>query len=212
MTRTTLVGTALAVLTSAAVLTACGGDPGGHDTGGHDTGSTSTTTAGAGQATGGHNAADTAFARQMIPHHSQAVAMAELVDGRTTNPQVVGLAERIREAQGPEIATMTGWLQAWGEPTTAPTDGEHSMPGADHGPSMPGAMTDEDMTALKAAKDADFDRRWLSMMIVHHRGAVEMAGTELAQGADPEARKLAQRIIDAQEAEIREMQSLLPQG
>lgn len=63
-----------------------------------------------------------------------------------------------------------------------------------------------------AAEGADFDRRWLSMMILHHQGAVEMAKAQLAGGADPGARNLAQRIIDAQEAEIGEMQALLPQG
>lgn len=209
MSRTTLVGTALAVLTSAAVLTSCGDAP---SPGGHGMGSMSTTTtpaAGGDQATGEHNAADTTFAQQMIAHHSQAVEMAELVSGRTTNPKVVDLAKRIREAQGPEIKMMTGWLRAWGEPTS---DGGHSMSGMNHGSRMPGMMTDEDMAALKAAKDADFDRRWLSMMIAHHQGAVEMARTELAQGANPEAKTLAQRIIDAQEAEIREMRALLPPG
>ncbi len=212
MTSRTLVGSALAVLTCAAVLTGCGNDTTGHDMGSMP----ATTTAaapGSAQAAGEHNAADVAFAQQMIPHHSQAVEMAGLVDGRSATPKIVDLAGRIKKAQDPEIATLTGWLQAWGESTTASTDGTgHSMPGVDHGSAMPGMMTEQDMSALRAATGEDFDRRWLSLMIVHHQGAVEMAKTELAGGADPDAKKLAQQIIDAQNAEIREMQALLPQG
>ncbi|MBM7773979.1 uncharacterized protein (DUF305 family) [Actinokineospora baliensis] len=167
MTSKTLVRSALAVLASFAMLTACG-----------------TTTA---RDSSQHNAADTAFAQQMIPHHTQAVDMAELVTGRTTNPKIIDLAARIKKAQAPEIATLTEWLKAWGESE------EHSMPGMDHGSGM---MTADEMTTLRTATGDDFDQRWLTMMIAHHQGAVEMARTELAQGANPEAKKLAQRIID----------------
>lgn len=213
MTSKTLVGTALAVLTSAAVLTACGDS---NTPGGHDMGSVNPTTApapGTGQPTGEHNAADVTFAQQMIPHHAQALEMAKIVIGRNSNPKVLDLAERIQKAQDPEIATMTGWLQAWGEPTTAPAPGGgHSMPGMGSGSPMPGMMNDHDMATLEAAKGEDFDRQWLSAMIAHHEGAVEMAKTELTQGTNADPKKLAQQIIDAQEAEIREMQALLPQG
>ncbi|UVS80368.1 DUF305 domain-containing protein [Actinokineospora sp. UTMC 2448] len=146
-----------------------------------------------------HNAADIAFAQGMIPHHEQAVEMAALVEGRTTTPEVLSLAERVEQAQAPEIRTMTQWLAAWGAPTAA---GGHEG----HGPGM---MSAEDMTRLEDAKNADFDRRWLEMMIEHHEGAVEMARIELAEGGNAEAKALAQQIIDAQQAEITEMHALL---
>lgn len=211
MTRTSLVGAALAALTSVAALSACGDDPGGHDT---STGAAAPGTSST-QAASGHNAADVAFAQGMIPHHAQAVEMAELVGGRTDTPEIVALAERVRAAQDPEIATMTGWLRAWGEPTAAP--GGHPTSEAGHGSDHDsahgsGMMTDDDMAGLRAAGGADFDRRWLSLMVVHHQGAVEMARTELAEGAAPEAKAMAQAIVDAQEAEIREMRALLSQG
>lgn len=203
MTRTTLVGMALAVLTITGVLAGCSDN---NTTTAPNTTGTSTATTTAGQHAD-HNQADVTFAQQMIPHHAQAVEMAKLAPGHTGNAKVLDLAGRIQKAQDPEIQTMTGWLTTWG--AQAPTTG---MPGMDHGSSMPGMMPAEDMTTLGQAKDTEFDRLWLTMMIKHHQGAIEMATTELNQGSNPDAKKLAQQIIDAQQAEITEMQSLLPQG
>ena len=72
-------------------------------------------------------------------------------------------------------------------------------------------MTPEQMQQLQGASGPAFDRMFLEMMIEHHRGAVEMAQTELQDGADPEALALAQKIIDTQQAEITEMDTLLQQ-
>jgi uncharacterized protein (DUF305 family) len=77
--------------------------------------------------------------------------------------------------------------------------------------SMPGMMTSDDMTKLGQVKGAAFDRLWLQMMIQHHQGAVEMAKTELQQGASNEAKQLAQQIIDTQQKEIATMSQLLGQ-
>ncbi|WP_280509816.1 DUF305 domain-containing protein [Nocardia farcinica] len=204
-TRTTLRAAIPAVLATAALLAGCGDDSGDHDT--HATTASSTTAGATTGATGAaaHNDADVAFAQEMIPHHRQAVEMAALVPERSTDPRVRDLAARIQQAQDPEIATMTGWLQSWG----APVDGGGHA-GMGHGDmSMPGMMTDEQMAQLRAARGAEFDRMWLTMMIAHHEGAVQMSRTELAQGADPAAKALAQQIIDGQQAEIDQMRRLL---
>lgn len=160
--------------------------------------------------------ADVAFAQGMIPHHRQAVEMAELAAGRTENPQVLDLAARIGGAQEPEIAIMTSWLQEWGADVPAEDDAMGGMDhsGMDHGgmAGMGGMMTPEQMTALEQTSGAEFDRMFLQMMVEHHRGAVEMAQTELADGTDPDALALAQEIADAQQAEITEMESLLQQA
>lgn len=145
------------------------------------------------------NDADVTFAQRMIPHHQQAVEMAELVGGRTENPSVVDLAGRIKAAQQPEIDQMTSWLKAWDKPTAS----EHS------GHTMPGVVVTE---RLKQFTGSEFDRMWLSSMIEHHRGAVEMAKTEVEKGSDDATEKLAGKVIEDQQAEIATMTALLPQG
>ncbi|WP_020658630.1 DUF305 domain-containing protein [Amycolatopsis benzoatilytica] len=163
----------------------------------------------------GHNAADVAFAQQMIPHHRQALDMAKMVPSRSTNPKVVDLAGRIDKAQDPEIRQMQGWLDAWGAPSTGAAMPGNAMPGHEMsgqpapGHAVAGMMSDADMKNLAAAKGTEFDRAWLEMMVKHHQGAVEMAKAELGQGSDAGAKALAQKIIDGQQAEISEMQGLL---
>lgn len=147
--------------------------------------------------------ADVTFAQQMIPHHQQAVEMAEMAldPAREASEPVQDLATRIERAQQPEIDEMTGWLDGWG---VEPDDHD----GHDMG-DMSGMMSGDQMGALEQATGTDFDRMWLQMMIEHHEGAVEMAETEIADGQDSRAKALARAIIDAQRAEITEMTRLL---
>jgi uncharacterized protein (DUF305 family) len=148
----------------------------------------------------GHNADDVTFAQQMVPHHSQALDMAKLVPSRSTNPKVLDLASRIEKAQEPEIRQLQSWLTTW----------DAAMPGMTREP-MPGMgmMSGADLNQLEAAKGAEFDKMWLGMMVKHHQGAIDMAKTELSQGGNADAKALAQKIVDAQQAEITEMRGLL---
>ncbi len=126
--------------------------------------------------------------------------MSEMATQRAGSPQVKDLAERIQAAQQPEIDQMTGFLRAWNAPVPDANSPMGGMGQMDHaaGGGMPGMMSGD-----------AFDRMFLQMMSTHHQGAVTMAETELKDGQNPEARKLAQRIIDDQQREITEMQSLL---
>jgi len=84
------------------------------------------------------------------------------------------------------------------------------MGGADMGGSaMNGMMTEAQMNELSQATGAELDQLYLALMIAHHEGAIEMAQTELKDGKNPAALKLAQGIIDTQQAEIKQMQDLL---
>jgi uncharacterized protein (DUF305 family) len=156
----------------------------------------------------GHNDADVAFAQQMIPHHEQAIDMAKAAEKRAETQEVKDLAAAIEAAQDPEIETMTGWLESWGE--DAPDGGMSDM---DHGAmssdDMTGMMADEDMTALENATGVEFDQMFLTMMIEHHEGAIEMARTEQADGEFADAKALAEDIETAQTEEIQTMQGLL---
>ncbi|MEV8613148.1 DUF305 domain-containing protein [Amycolatopsis sp. NPDC051373] len=146
-----------------------------------------------------HNTADVTFAQDMVPHHRQAVEMSAPVPDHTGDQRVITLAKQIQQAQQPEIDQLTAWLKAWGAPAPSP------MGGMDHG-QMSGMV---DTAGLGQLRDVAYDRKWLELMIQHHSGAVAMARTELAQGSSADAKAMAQRIVDTQEAEITAMKSLL---
>lgn len=220
----TLRHLSLSVLATATAITlaACGGgtNPSSAPSSGHEgmpgmsaTSTASATTSGT-AATGPHNQVDVAFATGMIPHHGQAVTMAEMALTTAQDPSVKGLAIAIKAAQDPEIQTMSGWLRGWGQPVPAVTGGQ-DMPqmGAEttgsSGMGGMGGMTTEEMSQLAKAAGGDFDRTWLQMMTRHHQSAVAMSRAELATGQNQDAKTLAQSIIDSQTAEIATMTALL---
>lgn len=193
------------VAAGALLLAACGDDgDGGAGMSGMDHGgdSSSSAPAEAGQADE-FNDADVTFAQSMIPHHRQAVEMAQLADDRAADPEIKKLAEQIEKAQDPEIKTMTGWLKEWGEPTEMP-----DMDGMDH-PGMSGMMSEEDMKELESAQGAEFDRAFAEMMIEHHEGAIAMAEDEQKNGENADAKKLAGAIVEGQSAEVEKFQDIL---
>ena len=205
-TRTLIRRAALGTtaLAAALVLAACGSDN-GSDTG---SGTQTSASAGAEDTAGAHNDQDVSFAQGMIPHHQQAIQMSKMAASQASSTEVKDLAARIEKAQDPEIETMSGWLKSWGE------DVPSSMPGMDHGghsgsSDMPGMMDTEDMDELMKASGKGFDTMFLTMMVEHHEGAVEMATTEKDKGRYGPAEKLAGDIITAQNAEIEEMNKLL---
>lgn len=124
MTRTKRITATLAGLVLTATLAACadqGATPPAATT--SPTGSTSATAtesesasaSASSEVSADHNDQDTTFAQMMIIHHEGAIEMSQLAIERAESPEVVALAERIAEAQGPEIEEMTAWLSAWGE-------------------------------------------------------------------------------------------------
>ncbi len=158
-------------------------------------------------ASAAHNGADVEFAQMMIPHHDQAVEMAQLAPDRAESADVKDLAMRIEEAQAPEIDQMEGWLADWDEEAGGDMGEMDDSGSMDHSGS--GMMSDQEMTDLEDASGAEFDRLFLEMMLAHHAGAVEMAETEIDEGEFPDALALAEAIKSTQEAEIAEMESLL---
>lgn len=200
MTRTTarFGRLAAALITGTLALAGCS-----------DATSTGSTTTGSDTSAGASgeraNDADVAFVQGMLPHHQGAIEMAQLADGRSADPRVLDLADRIEAEQQPEIETLTGWLAEWGVEAGA-TDASTGHGGMDHGG---GTVSEQDTAALEDATGTEFDRLFLEQMIEHHRGAVGMAETEIADGQDADAIALAESIRDGQTAEIAEMQQLL---
>ena len=144
--------------------------------------------------------ADVEFAQMMIPHHEQAVEMADLaLQNDSASADVKALATQIKSAQDPEIQKMKGWLGKWGASESSGPMGHGSG----------GMQDDQDMNTLKAASGADFDRMWLTMMIAHHQGAVTMAQDVLATTSNADVKDLANAVVEGQKNEIATMQGLI---
>jgi uncharacterized protein (DUF305 family) len=147
------------------------------------------------------------FAQMMIPHHQQAVTMADLATSRTQNFDILQLAAAIKAAQEPEIEIMKSWLASDAE-TSDPHAGHDMGDSMSSGMSgMDGMLTDEQLDQLAAAQDEEFDKLFLSGMIAHHEGAIKMA-EEIQQSKNSAVKNLANEIISSQKLEIEAMRAL----
>ncbi|KOS56403.1 DUF305 domain-containing protein [Rhodococcus rhodochrous] len=221
----------------AAALTLAACSDSGNDQASQASPSATATASASAEAAADHNQADVTFAQQMIPHHSQAIEMSDVILAKEgIDPRVTELAQQIKAAQGPEIEQLQSWLADWGQPTmpmgttsmpmTTPnmpmsSPGMempgHDMPmqstpmpgGGQMGGGMSGMMSAEDMAALQNAEGIDASRLFLTQMIEHHRGAIEMAQTEIDTGQNPEAVAMARTIAETQQQEIATMENIL---
>lgn len=159
-------------------------------------------------------AADVEFMQGMIGHHAQALDMAALVPARTTTESIHLLARRIEISQKDEIRLMQTWLEDRGQ--TAPDAGgaahHHTAGGHDMLMLMPGMLTPEQMSQLAAARNAEFDRLFLQLMIQHHQGALTMVKTLFASPGAAQETDTFRYVSDVdtdQRIEIERMRKLL---
>ncbi|MFL6085417.1 MAG: DUF305 domain-containing protein [Mycobacterium sp.] len=198
MTLTVRVAVALAALAAALFLSSCSGSS--SDSRGDHTKTDEPVITGQ---PAGFNADDVAFATNMIPHHQQAVDLSAMVPDRSTNAELIALAQQISSAQQPEINVMKVFLVQWKEnPDTNSGHGGHGSP-------MQGMVDEATMTKLESLNGAEFDKLWLESMISHHQGAIEMAKAEVANGDNVDAKALAKNIVTTQEPEIGQMKQML---
>lgn len=151
---------------------------------------------------------DVRFMQDMIPHHQQAMQMAELVADRTNRPELGDAAERINLSQRDEIEFMEKWLRERGQAVPDPTD--HAGMHTDH--RMAGMATPQQMEELAAAEGTNFDRLFLKLMITHHEGAVKMVEELLdlpGSAYDPVLFEFTTDVTNDQTAEIERMHALL---
>jgi uncharacterized protein (DUF305 family) len=146
------------------------------------------------EANSGFSQSDINFAEMMIPHHEQAIEMSDIAFKNTTNPEVLQLAQEIKDAQAPEIDLMKSW------------PGVKESTHAGH--MMDGMLSDDELDALREASGADFDRLFLQGMIKHHEDAIAMA-QGVADSKSKDVSQLSASIIKAQEVEISKMKELL---
>ena len=138
------------------------------------------------------------FLQMMIPHHQQAIVISDLAISISKNEDILKLANQIKGAQAPEIDQMKSWLKAAG----LGEDPGHSM----H--AMAGMLTDSQLEQLKNSTGKDFDRQFLSGMIAHHQGAVEMVRM-IENSSDLKLRDFGEQINQSQSSEIAVMKQLL---
>lgn len=149
------------------------------------------------EANSGFSPSDINFAEMMIPHHEQAIEMSDIAFKNTTNTEVLQLAQEIKDAQAPEIDLMKSWPGV--------------MESTHAGHMMDGMLSDDELDALRKARDAEFDRLFLQGMIKHHQGAIDMA-LDVKESKNQVVADLSAAIIKQQEIEISAMSELLLKG
>jgi uncharacterized protein (DUF305 family) len=141
---------------------------------------------------------DAMFLQMMIPHHEQAIVMSDLALKISKTPQILDLAKQIKTAQNPEIMQMKNWLADSG----FSEDPGHSMDG------MGGMLSGEDLEILAKSSGKTFEKLFLSGMIEHHQGAIQMVNM-ISNSANSEIKKFGESIVKTQSAEIEMMNELL---
>ena len=187
-----------ALVTGTLLFTSCGGES-------HDMSDMSNAPAGTEVTTSesSFNDDDVMFAQMMIPHHEQALELADMALDPTlmASEQVKALASQIKAAQDPEIDVMTQWLTDWDQPLMDMSE-DHSM-------TMEGMLSIDELGALGQMSGEEFDQAWIRAMIAHHKGAIKMADTIKAKGKSAPVQELADAIIQAQKSEIDTLELLL---
>ena len=154
-----------------------------------------------------HTPADVRFMQNMIGHHAQAIEMTGLLSERTRREDMRLLGKRIELSQADEITMMRNWLAARGQPL--PAAHAHHAPDA---PPMPGMLSAAEMSRLRAAQGAEFDRLFLEYMIKHHDGALTMVKELLATpgaGQESDIFAFASDVDADQRMEIDRMDAML---
>jgi uncharacterized protein (DUF305 family) len=152
----------------------------------------------------------------MIMHHQQAVEMTALIPSHTDNKDLRMLGAKISISQSDEMKFMQRWLRARNQPDSVAMPGMPDMDTQGNPmKTMPGMLTPEQMNALRGAKDAEFDRLFLTGMIQHHNGALVMVKQLFdtpGAGQDADLFDFATDVDNTQRAEIRIMQGMLPKN
>lgn len=158
--------------------------------------------------TPGDASLEAGFARDMMVHHDQAVAMALMIRDRTESRTLKAIATDIILGQQNQIGQMMGWLSLWELPATG---SQLPMTWMGHPTSgrMPGMASPEELAELESLSGKEADIQFLNLMIRHHEAAIPMAEAALAKSSVPTVRDLARQVVNSQTVEIANMKALL---
>ena len=169
----------------------------------------------------GNTSAEAGFARDMQVHHIQGVEMAMIIRDRTEGEGVRLMGYDIATTQGHQAGQLYGWLVEWRlrqagsqppmtwmmSPGSAGDEDDRAGPGM--GALMPGMATSAQMAELAEASGVEAERLFLSLMIVHHQGALEMAEAALERSNHPAVVTFADAVLLSQASEIDLMTRML---
>ena len=138
------------------------------------------------------------WARKMIPHHQGALDMSEIVVRDGQDADIRRMAQKTIEMQTQDIAELRRWLDGR-------ASGAVGLP--PQGPFEPVEARMKE--AMAAASGADADHLWARKMIAHHQGSLDMGRIVLDQTEDAEIRRMAQKTVEMQTGDIRELEAWL---
>ena len=135
------------------------------------------------------DAYDQLFLTMMSEHHAGAIAMAKYVLNDAKHPEIRTLAAGIIAAQTKELTEMKSWASAWGYAYTAPSQ----------------KIIDENIVSFKGKTGDALDKQFLTDMLGHHQGALDMATLSATRAKHAEIKTLSDNIISTQTNEIAHM-------
>jgi len=142
------------------------------------------------------NGTDVAFAQMMIPDHQMVAKMAKLAAGKASSAALKTLATQLQKGQPQTVDMLQSMLKTWGKSSDTT------------GMTMPGAMTEQDMTMLKSMKGMNFDMMFAQIMIKHHEASIKMAQDEQTKGANADAKAMAGEMMTTQKAQVEKLRKI----
>lgn len=144
------------------------------------------------------------FIEQMIPHHQDAITMADIALQKAQHQEIKTLADNIKKTQSKEITKMINWYKDW-YGSDVFEDNNQATFGTGMMGQVRGGMMGNDTDTKTLENASNFDKAFIEEMIPHHQLAVMMANM-ISRGTNrPETKQLAQNIITAQTEEINQM-------
>lgn len=132
----------------------------------------------------------------MIDHHAMAIEMGEMCLENAVHAELRAMCEDVITAQGAEIETMQSWLEDWYAVSYEPEMSQGEM---------------RQMEKLAALSGAEFEIRFMEMLLRHHQKAITEAEKCVDRAYHGELGGLCEGIIETQSAEIAQLETWLCQ-
>lgn len=137
-----------------------------------------------------HNDADATYARALGVLHEQAIYLADLPDEEEA-AALGDLTALVRRTRIPWMTSLDVVRHRWG--VEAPADEDYEIPGE---------LTEQQVTELSALGGAEFEKRWLELMVANYRSSIALSEDELRRGLSVEGRQYAEQILDDLRADL----------